>query len=858
MADRKQRIDDLRRLLNERILVLDGAMGTSIQGLDLTADDFGGAEYEGCNEYLVITRPEAIKGIHRRFLEAGADIIESNSFGSMPLVLAEYGLEHRAREISRAAAAIAREVADAISTAERPRFVAGSMGPTTKSLSVTGGATWDEMVESYHVQAAGLIEGGADFLLVETSQDPLNVKAALEGIDRATSETGLERPVAVQATIETMGTLLAGQDIEAFYTTIAHRDLLWVGLNCATGPQFMTDHVRTLAGISRFAVACLPNAGLPDEDGNYNETPEMIAGALGRFAEAGWLNVVGGCCGTEPDHIAKIAEATAGKRPHAPSGAHDTRYSGLDTLIVDEDTRPVLVGERTNVLGSRKFRRLIAEGQIDEAAEIGRKQVRSGAHIVDVCLQDPDRDELTDVTTFLKALTKKIKAPIMLDSTDDRVLEEGLKLTPGKSVINSINLEDGEERFRQVVPLARRYGAALVVGCIDEDKEQAQAVTRQRKLQIAQRSHDLLTTKYGVAAEDIIFDPLVFPIGTGDENYIGAGVETIEGVRLIKEALPQCKTVLGISNVSFGLPAAGREVLNAVFLYHCVQAGLDMAIVNSERLERYPSIPEEERRLAEDLIWWRGDDPIGAFAAHFRDRKPTATKEARAELPLDERLASYVLEGSKGRAHRRPGRGSAGPEADGDHQRPADGGDGRGRAAVQREPADRGGGATVGGVDEGGGKPPRAVHGRERGRLQGEDHLGHGEGGRPRHRQEPGGHRAEQQRVRYRQPGYQGAAAGSDHGVPSAQAGRHRAIGVAGEVGADDGGDIAGLDGRRHRLPDTGGWRGPIEPVHAAAHRAGVRGARGVMPRTRWMAYRWRTGSWTWRRGRRCGGRWMR
>ena len=645
---RQTRIATLRRLLTERILVIDGAMGTSIQQRNLTADDFGGEQYEGCNEYLSITRPDVIRDIHLSFLDAGADIIETNSFGSMSIVLAEYNLEPQALEISRAAARIAREAADAISTPELPRFVAGSMGPTTKSISVTGGVTFDLLAASYAEQAAGLIEGGVDLLLIETSQDPINVKAALEGCDRAIAQTGEPTPIAVQATIEAMGTLLAGQDIEAFYTTLAHRDLLWIGLNCATGPEFMTDHVRTLAGLSRFPIACIPNAGLPDEDGNYNETPEMIATTLRRFIGEGWVNVLGGCCGTGPSHIRQIADAAKGQHPHTPVPLHESRVAGLEPFVINQDTRPVLVGERTNVLGSRKFKQLVTQSAWDEAAEIGRRQVREGAHIIDICLQDPDRDELADLIAFLENLTKKIKAPIMLDSTDAHVIEEGLKRTPGKSIINSINLEDGESRFQLVTPLARRYGAALVVGCIDEDKEQAQAITRERKLAIAQRSHDLLTQKYGIPAEDIMFDALVFPIGTGDKNYIGAGAETIEGIRLIKQALPRCKTILGISNVSFGLPASGREVLNAVFLYHCVQAGLDLAIVNAERLVRYPSIPEIERTLAEDLIWWRGDDPIAAFTAHFRGKAAAPPpKDDRRSLPLDQRLARCIVDGSK-------------------------------------------------------------------------------------------------------------------------------------------------------------------------------------------------------------------
>ena len=647
--DLPQRIDALKSSLASRILIIDGAMGTQIQARDLGPDDFGGADYEGCNEYLNITRPDVIADIHRGYLDAGADIIETNTFGATSVVLAEYDLAEHARRINREAAQIARSVAEEFGSAqlEQPRFVAGAMGPTTRTISVTGGLTFDELAADYHQQAAGLIEGGVDILLLETSQDTTNVKAGLEGIDRAFAELGLELPVAVQGTIEPMGTLLAGQDAEAFYTSLAHRDLLWVGFNCATGPEFMTDHVRTLSGLSRGNVACVPNAGLPDEDGNYNETPEMVATTLMRFADNGWLNVAGGCCGTGPEHIRQIAEGMRGKSPRIGNPEIETRVSGIEAVVVNEDTRPTIVGERTNVLGSRRFKRLISGDRFEEAAEVGRRQVRNGAHVLDVCLQDPDRDETEDVIRFLDQLNRRVKAPIMVDSTDAAVIEESLKRLQGKSIINSINLEDGEERFQRVVPLARRYGAALVVGCIDDDPDQAQAITRERKLEIAQRSHRLLTEKYGVPAEDIIFDPLVFPAGTGDVNYVGSAAETIEGVKLIKEALPATKTILGISNVSFGLPAAGREVFNSVFLYHCTQAGLDMAIVNSELLQRYATIPEEERRLSEDLIWNRGDDPVAAFAAHFRDRAPRSTVEERSALPLDERLAKCIIEGSK-------------------------------------------------------------------------------------------------------------------------------------------------------------------------------------------------------------------
>ena len=649
-----ERIDALKSLIADRILIMDGAMGTQIQARDLGPADFGGEEYEGCNEYLNITRPDIIADIHRAYLEAGADILETNTFGATALVLGEYGLADHARRINREAAVIARQVSDEMAERqpERLTFVAGAMGPTTRTISVTGGLTFDELAADYHQQAAGLIEGGVDLVLLETSQDTINVKAGLEGIDRAFAELGITTPVAVQGTVEPMGTLLAGQDAEALYTSLSHRDLLWVGFNCATGPEFMTDHVRTLSGLSQTNIACVPNAGLPDEDGNYNESPEMLAATLGRFAENGWLNVAGGCCGTGPDHIRQIVAAMNGKPPRDAKPPLASRVSGIEAVLIDPDSRPTIIGERTNVLGSRRFKRLISGDRFEEAAEVGRRQVRNGAHILDVCLQDPDRDEMSDVIKFLDQLNRRVKAPIMIDSTDADVIEESLKRLQGKSIINSINLEDGEERYQRVVPLARRYGAALVVGCIDDDPDQAQAITRERKVEIAQRSHRLLTEKYGVAEQDIIFDPLVFPAGTGDVNYVGSAAETIEGVRLIKAALPNTKTVLGISNVSFGLPVAGREVFNSVFLYHCVQAGLDMAIVNSELMQRYTTIPEAERKLSEDLIWNRGADPVAAFAAHFRDRPPRSTVEERLALPLDERLSKCIIEGSKeGLAH---------------------------------------------------------------------------------------------------------------------------------------------------------------------------------------------------------------
>jgi len=641
------RTDRLRALLAERILVLDGATGTYLQGRDLGAADFGGEAYEGCNENLVLTRPDVVREMHEGYLAAGADLVETNTFGGTRIPLAEYGLADKVREINATAARLARAACAKFETPDRPRFVVGSMGPGTKTISVTGGITFGEVAAAFAEQTVGLVEGGADVLFLETQQDTLNVKAALLGIDRAFAEAGVVLPVVLSVSIETMGTMLAGQSIEAVYVSVAHRDLLAIGMNCATGPDFMTDHLRTLAQFSRFPVSCFPNAGLPDEEGRYNETPELFVRKVERFLAEGWVNIIGGCCGTTAEHVRALVELARRYRPRSAAPVRRSVVSGIEVLPLEDDRRPVIVGERTNVIGSRKFKELVIGGDLDQAAEIGRRQVRGGAQILDVCLANPDRDELADMTTFLDVLTRKVKVPLMLDSTDHRVLEEALERCQGKAVVNSINLEDGEERFEKVVPLIHRYGAAVVVGCIDEDKARGMAVTRERKLQIAERSYRLLTEKYGVAEEDIIFDALVFPVGTGDQNYVGAGAETIEGVRLIKEALPRTKTILGVSNVSFGLPGAGREILNSVFLYHCVKAGLDLAIVNAEKLERYPSIPEEERRLAEDLIWWRGEDPVAAFAAHFRGRTAAARRPDRSALPLDERLARYIVEGSK-------------------------------------------------------------------------------------------------------------------------------------------------------------------------------------------------------------------
>src|SRR5467141_2500266 len=627
----------LRELLAQRILVLDGAMGTMLQQRNLNAADFGGAALEGCNENLVRTRPDVVLDIHRKYFEAGSDIVETNSFGGAPIVLAEYGLAADAHFLNKRAAELARQAADEFSAPGKPRFVAGSVGPTTKAITVTGGVTFSELRETYYAQAKGLVEGGVDLLLVETCQDTRNIKAAILAIHKLSKEIGSEVPFIVSVTIEPMGTMLAGQTVEAMWASLRHAKPLAFGMNCATGPEFMTDHIRTLSQLTGEFVSCYPNAGLPDEEGKYLETPTTLAAQLEKFADHGWLNLVGGCCGTTEKHIQAIAQMAEGKKPRVrPAESHRAVYSGIEAIEAEDSTRPLLVGERTNVIGSRLFKNLVAEEKWEEASEIARRQVRGGAQIVDVCLQSTERDEKKDIPPFYEKLIRKLKAPVMIDTTDPTAIELALTYCQGKAIINSINLEDGEEKFERVVPMAHEFGAAVVVGCIDEDKLQAE--------------------KYGLGPEDIIFDPLVFPCATGDENYIGGAVETMEGIRLIKQALPDVRMILGISNVSFGLPAGAREVVNSVFLYYCTKAGLDLAIVNTEKLERFASIPANERELAENLLFSHPPKDVPAEhsnAGLLGMSPPTGASRARNSARRSINITSQPLPNTSARRRRR-------------------------------------------------------------------------------------------------------------------------------------------------------------------------------------------------------------
>jgi 5-methyltetrahydrofolate--homocysteine methyltransferase len=637
----------LNKLLKKRILVIDGATGTALEDLNPTADDFGGEKYFGYNETLNEYAPQMVEAVHKKYLDAGVDFIETNSFNGTPVVMAEYDLVDRCYELVKKSAehansAIKKYVKD------RKVYVIGSMGPGTKAISVTGGITFDEIFEAYKLYASALLDGGVDLLLLETTIDSLNLKASYQGIVAAQKELNRDVPVSISVTIEANGTMLAGQTIEALYHTLSGFDLFSIGLNCATGPEQMSDSIRTLSELSRFPVTVWPNAGLPNEHGLYEQSPDDFKRILGRYAKEGFLNIIGGCCGTTDEHIRALIEVTKGVQPRqVKEHGHYPVLTGNETTIIDNDTRPVFVGERSNCIGSRKFKRLVATEVWDEAAEIGRGQAKKGAMVIDLCTANPDRDEKDDFIGVLKPLLRRVRVPIMIDTTDTAVVEAALKTIGGKPAINSVNLEDGGERLREVALLAKQYGASLVCGLIDDDPESGMAVTVARKVEIAEKIHTILKDEFEIPDEDIIFDPLVFPCGTGDQNYLGSARETVEGVRKIKELYPNCLTVLGISNVSFGLPPVGREVINSVFMYECTVAGLDMAIVNTEKLKRYPSISEDDKKLAEAVLFESSNELITTFANRFRDAKPEKDEDSWAALTPDERVSLAVVEARK-------------------------------------------------------------------------------------------------------------------------------------------------------------------------------------------------------------------
>ncbi|MDA8243470.1 MAG: homocysteine S-methyltransferase family protein [Elusimicrobia bacterium] len=636
--------EEIKKILEKRIPVFDGAMGTYLPQFGLKEADYAG--HEGLNEILSVTRPDIVARVHEDYLAAGADFVETNTFGANAAVLAEYGLRGRAREFNLASAKLAKAAAEKFSKDGRKRYAAGSVGPTNKALFVTGGLSFDDMRALYLEQMTALIDGGADLLLLETAHDVLNLKAGLAAARLAFGKAGRELPVIVSATMDERNKMLSGHDAEAFFAAMEHFPLAAIGFNCSTGPEGLALRLERLAARSQFPVFAMPNAGLPDENGRYLQTPETFSAVMSDFGRKGLLNAVGGCCGTSPAHIKALAAAVAGLKPRAPRPAAPWVVAGTEALFFDEIEPPAMVGERNNSIGSKKFRDMVAAGDWDGAVALAKSQAAAGAHMLDVCLANPERDELADVKELVPRLARAVRLPLMTDTTSTGVMEEVLKLVPGKALLNSVNFEFGTDKPRAAAELVKTYGGKLVFGCIDEDKKAGLPLDAERKTAIARRAYAFLTKECGLKPEDIIFDTLVFPVAVGGEHAKTAH-ETIKAIAAIKKEFPGVRTILGVSNVSFGLPPASREVLNSVFLHHAVKAGLDLAIVNIEKLKRFASISENERALAEDLVFARRPDAAAAFAARYRDAKKGPAAPAAQDAPAEERLRLAVLNGAR-------------------------------------------------------------------------------------------------------------------------------------------------------------------------------------------------------------------
>ncbi|XHX78713.1 MAG: methionine synthase [Stenomitos frigidus ULC029] len=670
------------------VIVFDGAMGTSLQTQNLTADDFGGAEYEGCNEYLVFTKPEAVVQVHREFLAAGADVIETDTFGAMSIVLAEYDLADQAYALNKAAAELAKQVAAEFSTLEKPRFVAGSIGPTTK-LPTLGHIDFDTMKATFAEQAEGLYDGGVDLFLVETAQDVLQIKAALNGIEEVFAKKGDRRPLMVSVTMELQGTMLVGSDVTAMLSILEPFPIDILGLNCATGPDRMADHIRYLSANSPFVISCIPNAGIPENIGghaHYKLTPMELRMALMHFVEDLGVQVIGGCCGTRPDHIQQLAELAPTLMPkeravrgmRAESGGmkvdsssfipHPSSFPNPRPLLsytpsaasiysaqpYDQDNSFLIIGERLNASGSKKCRDLLNAEDWDGLVSLAKEQVREGAHILDVNVDYVGRDGVRDMHELVSRLVTNVTLPLMLDSTEWEKMEAGLKVAGGKCLLNSTNYEDGEERFLKVLELAKQYGAGVVVGTIDED---GMARTAEKKFAIAQRAYRQ-ALEDGIPAHEIFFDPLALPISTGIEEDRANGRATIEAIRQMRVQLPGCHILLGVSNISFGLSPATRIVLNSMFLHEATKAGMDGAIISASKILPLSKIDAAHQTVCLDLIYDRrrfeGDvciyDPLTELTKLFEGvsaKDARASRAATADLPLEERLKQHIIDGER-------------------------------------------------------------------------------------------------------------------------------------------------------------------------------------------------------------------
>jgi 5-methyltetrahydrofolate--homocysteine methyltransferase len=645
----------LRTALAERVVVADGAMGTMLQASDATVDDF--ESYEGCNEILNVTRPDIVTAVHEAYLEAGADCVTTNSFGANLGNLGEYEIADRIAELSEASARLARAAADRWATPDRPRWVLGSMGPGTK-LPTLGHTTFRELRDTYQVNAEALLRGGADALIIETCQDLLQAKAAIIGARRAVAELAPDALIIAQVTIETTGTMLLGTEIGAALTALEPLGIDMLGLNCATGPGEMSEHLRYLAAHARIPISCEPNAGLPvltSDGASYPLTPAQLADAHDRFTREFGLSLVGGCCGTTPEHIAVLAgrvadRPVAGRRPRSEPGV----ASLYQHVPFRQDTAFLTIGERTNANGSKAFREAMLEGRYEDCVGIARAQTRDGAHLLDVCVDYVGRDGVADMREIVARFATAATLPLVLDSTEAAVIEAGLELTGGRAVINSVNYEDGDgpdSRIARVMPLVREHGAAVIALTIDE---RGQARTAEWKVAIAERLIQDLTGNWGMRVEDIIVDTLTFPIATGQEETRRDGIETIEAIAELKRRYPDVQTTLGVSNVSFGLKPAARAVLNSVFLAECVRAGLDSAIVHAARIMPIVRIPDEQRQVALDLVYDRrreGYDPLARLLELFEGVDAAELKASRAAelagLPLWERLKRRIIDGER-------------------------------------------------------------------------------------------------------------------------------------------------------------------------------------------------------------------
>jgi len=636
-------------IAQERVLVFDGAMGTTLHARDLPLGDYTGLE--NCSEVLNLTRPDVIRDIHSAFLGVGCDAVLTNTFGGSKHVLAEFGLAERAREINRRAAEIARAVCAAYAATDRPRFVVGSMGPGTK-LPTLGQIDWDVLLDSFTEQARGLIDGGVDALLVETCQDILQAKCAVVACIDAMRELGVEIPIFCTVTIETTGTMLVGTEaLAAVVTLAAYPEVKVLGLNCATGPQEMSEHVRVLTRATDRPILIQPNAGLPElinGKTHFPLTPDELARWLVEFVEVDGVNLVGGCCGTTPQHMQAVCAAIGTRRPRPRQARLEPACASLYQAVpLRQDNAFLAVGERTNANGSKKFRELLAAGDLDGMVQIGREQVKQGSHVIDVCTAYVGRDEVADMTRLLERLRGDVTVPLMIDSTEVPVIEAALKLLGGKCIINSINLEDGEEKLDAICRLARRFGAALVALTIDEE---GMAKSAERKFAVARRIYELVTKRHGIAPGDLLFDALTFTLATGNEDDRRLGLETLEGIRGIKTALPEVHAILGVSNISFGLKPAARRVLNSVFLHYAREAGLDAAIVHTSGILPLYKIDEHQRKAAEDLVFDRraaGYDPLTVLLSLFAEDSAATRTDSEKPKSIEDRLKLRIIDGDR-------------------------------------------------------------------------------------------------------------------------------------------------------------------------------------------------------------------